>query len=166
MVVIKIMVKIMMTMMKNATNRWRESLPPKNNQKQPIGSDRLPFTAMRIILMMRQWWQEDDFLSLIMIKMVMDEQYSSLVKFSISINLIFKIHQPPIHGRNFTENYSVSPWLFWLLASIRSRGESQMIRTISLSLSLLGVDLNPIIPTTHKLWQHPATTQLNSWFWW
>ena len=48
--VMMIMVKMMMMMM-NATNRWRESLPSKNNQKQPIGSDRLQFTEMRIIMM-------------------------------------------------------------------------------------------------------------------
>ena len=37
-------------MMRNERNGWMELLPSENNQKQPIGLDRLQFTAMRIVM--------------------------------------------------------------------------------------------------------------------
>ena len=56
-----------------------ELLPSKNNQKQPIGLDRLQFTAMRIVMDHNDDDGEDDNYKMIkmmtvMMKMVMDKQ--------------------------------------------------------------------------------------------
>ena len=56
-----------------------ELLPSENNQKQPIGLDRLQFTAMRIVMDHNDDDGEDDNYKMIkmmtvMMKMVMDKQ--------------------------------------------------------------------------------------------
>ena len=51
--IIWMVLMLVMVMMMNETNRWMESLPSKNNQNQPIGLDRLQFTAMGIVMRAR-----------------------------------------------------------------------------------------------------------------
>ena len=53
-----------------------ELLPSKNNQKQPIGLDRLQFTAMRIVMDHNDDDGDDDNYKMIKMKnlMVMDKQ--------------------------------------------------------------------------------------------
>ena len=52
-----------------------ELLPSENNQKQPIGLDRLQFTAMRIVMDHNDDDGEDDNYKMIkMMNMVMDKQ--------------------------------------------------------------------------------------------
>ena len=36
--------------MRNERNGWMELLPSENNQKQPIGLDRLQFKVMRVVM--------------------------------------------------------------------------------------------------------------------
>ena len=65
--------------MRNERNGWMELLPSENNQKQPIGLDRLQFTAMRIVMDHNDDDGEDDNYKMIkmmtvMMKMVMDKQ--------------------------------------------------------------------------------------------
>ena len=65
--------------MRNERNGWMELLPSKNNQKQPIGLDRLQFTAMRIVMDHNDDDGDDDNYKMIkmmtvMMNMVMDKQ--------------------------------------------------------------------------------------------
>ena len=65
--------------MRNERNGWMELLPSENNQKQPIGLDRLQFTAMRIVMDHNDDDGDDDNYKMIkmmtvMTKMVMDKQ--------------------------------------------------------------------------------------------
>ena len=59
MTIIMIMM-ILVVMMKTERNGWTESLPPKNNQNQPIGLDRLQFTLMRIVIQHNNDEGDDD----------------------------------------------------------------------------------------------------------
>ena len=65
--------------MRHERNGWMELLPSKNNQKQPIGLDRLQFTAMRIVMDHNDDDGDDDNYRMIkmmtvMMNMVMDKQ--------------------------------------------------------------------------------------------
>ena len=62
--------------MRNERNGWMELLPSENNQKQPIGLDRLQFTAMRIVMDHNDDDGDDDNYKMIKMKnlMVMDKQ--------------------------------------------------------------------------------------------